>query len=799
MAVRQGGFMQKLLLRIGAGFALVTLLAAGAGWYALRSSLPAVDGRRAASGLEAAVSIERDARGAVTLNGSRRPDLGFALGFAHAQDRLFQMDLLRRASAGELSALLGPAALGSDRRLRVHRFRAVAAATLAAAPPDQRALLEAYAAGVNAGAASLAVRPFEYLLLRTRPEPWRPEDTVLVALTLFVELQDTDGHAKLQRGLIRAGLPEAAARFVYSAATDWEAALDGSHSDPPAVPGPADYDLRRLGDLDFNPPPRHSRSRAPAGSNNWAVSGARTASGAALIANDQHLGLRVPNIWYRARLRLAAADRAPIDVTGTTLPGAPMVIAGSNGHVAWGFTNSYGDYEDVIIAVPDPSDPSRYLTAAGAHPFTHAPERIEVNGAAPVDLDVVGTQWGPVIGRDSAGRALALEWVAHDPAAINLGLADLESATSLTEALQRASGIGMPAQNFVAGDAAGHIGWTIAGRIPRRKPGDATVPRLSTDPGVGFEGWVAAADYPRIVDPIAGQIATANARVVGGAALATIGDGGYDRGARAGRIQADLAARGSRQTPADMLAVQLDDAAVFLQRWQARLLALLDAPAIAGHPRRAELRAVLGTWSGHAALDDAAYRLVRAVRAEVERRVFYALIAPARAQNPAFRFEPPLTFEGPLWALLEEQPAHLVPPGAANWREFLLVAVDAAVASLDAECPQLSACSWGRANRMRIRHPLSAAVPLLGALLDMPAESLPGDHDMPRVLLPDFGASERFGVSPGHEGEAYFEMPGGQSGHPLSPYFRAGHADWAQGEPAPFLPGPAVHVLTLVP
>jgi penicillin amidase len=790
--------MQKLMLRIGAGLVLVTLLAGGAGWYTLRSSLPVVDGRRTVHELGAAVTIERDGRGVVTISASQRRDLGYALGFAHGQDRLFQMDLLRRASAGELSALLGPAALASDRQLRVHRFRAVADAAVAAASPDERALLEAYAAGVNAGAASLAVRPFEYLLLQTAPEPWRPVDTLLVAFTLFVQLQDADGHTKLQRGLVHAALPEAAAKFVYATAPEWEAALDGSHSDAPVVPAPTDYDLRRLGDLDFDPP-RHSRSRAPAGSNNWAIAGSRTASGAALVANDQHLGLHVPNIWYHARLRLAAAERAPIDVTGTTLPGVPLVLAGSNGHVAWGFTNSYGDYEDVIVAVPDPVDQGRYLTATGSRPFTHARERILIKGAAPVDLDVVGTEWGPVIGRDSSGRALALEWVAHDAAAVNLGLQGLESATSVTEALAVAARVGMPAQNFVVGDAAGHIGWTIAGRIPRRRPGDAAVPRLSTDPAVGFAGWVAAADYPRIVDPATGQIATANARAVGGAALATIGDGGYDRGARAGRIQADLLARGDRQTPSDMLALQLDDAAVFLERWRTRLLALLDAAATAGHPRRAELRAVLGSWSGRAAVDDAAYRLVRVFRAEVERRVFYALIAPARAQNPAFRFEPPLTFEGPLWMLLEQQPAHLVPPGSANWREFLLLAADAAVASLDAQCARLSECTWGRANVIRIRHPLSGAVPGLAALLDTPAEPLPGDHDMPRVLTPSFGASERFGVSPGHEDQAYFEMPGGQSGHPLSPYFRADHEAWAHGEPAPFLPGPAVHVLALVP
>ena len=539
--------------------------------------------------------------------------------------------------------------------------------------------------------------------------------------------------------------------------------------------------------------------RPDSGSNNWAVAGSRTATGAALLANDMHLGLSVPNTWYRARLRVTAGGGAPVDITGVTLPGTPAVVAGSNGHIAWGFTNSYGDFEDLIIAVPDPAVADRYLTALGSRPFTHSREKILVKGASPVELDVVGTEWGPVIGHDAEHRAIVLEWTAHLPEALNLDLLGLETAASVDAALAIAAHCGIPAQNFVVGDGGGHIGWTIAGRIPTRAPGDASVPRLSPDPGVGFTGWLAAAAHPRIVDPPSGQLATANARVVGGEQLALIGDGGYDRGVRAGRIQADLRARGDRQTPHDMLAVQLDDSAVFLARWRDRLAALLDSSSTQGDPRRAELRRVLDSWTGHAAVDDAAYRLVRAFHLEVERRVYFALIAPARAGSPAFRFAPPPSFEGPLWTLLEQQPPHLVPPGAANWHDFLLVAADAAVASLAAECPRLNECTWGRVNVVRIRHPMSPQLPGLRALIDVPAEALPGDEDMPRVMAPSFGASERFGVSPGHEDQAYFHMPGGQSGHPLSPYFLAGHNAWAHGQPVPFLPGRAEHTLALTP
>ncbi len=789
--------MQKLLLRLGAALLLAMLVAAVGGWLALRGSLPPEDGRRGAAGLGAPLTIERDAAGVVTVTGKNRADLAFGLGYAHAQDRLFQMDLLRRASAGELSALLGAATLATDRQLRVHRFRAVARAALAASPPAQRELLEAYAAGVNAGAASLRVRPFEYLLLRAEPEPWRAEDSVLVVLAMFLQLQESDGHAKLQRALIRAALPPAAAEFVYADSTDWDAALDDSHRAAPVVPSPEQYDLRRLGELDFSPPPHHARPRSAPGSNNWAVAGRRTTTGAALVANDMHLTIRAPNTWYRARLRSSGAPA--LDITGVTLPGTPAVVAGSNGHVAWGFTNSYGDFEDVVVVVPDAAVADHYLAADGSHALTHVRERIEVHGGAPVDVDVAGTQWGPIVAHDAEGRGLALEWTAQDPSALNLELVSLEGASTASEALAIAARAGIPAQNFVVGDSAGHIGWTIAGQIPRRRGGDGSVPRLSTDATTGFDGWLDPAAHPRIEDPVSGQIATANARVVGGEALALLGDGGFDRGARAGRILKDLAARGDRLAPKDMLAVQLDDSAEFLARWHHRLDALLDATAVADHPRRAELKSVLGKWSGHAAVDDAAYRLVRAFRGEVERRVFYALIAPARQQSPAFRFQPPSSFEGPLWALLEKQPVSLVPPDAANWREFLLVAADAAVAGLDAECPHLAECTWGRANTVRIRHPLAASVSGLGALTDYPVEELPGDNDMPRVIGPNFGASERFGVSPGHEAEAYFHMPGGQSGHPLSHYYLAGHHAWAHGDPAPFLPGVAAHVLQLDP
>ncbi len=789
--------MQKLFLRLGVALVLCVILFCSAAYGFLWLSLPVLDGQLLSKTLAKQVNVERDDRGVVTVTGSTRADIAYGLGLVHAQDRRFQMDLLRRASAGELSELLGPSTVDTDRRLRVHGFRAVARKVIAGLSVEQLQLLGAYAAGVNAGTAELKGRPFEYLLLGATPQEWLPEDSILVVLAMFVQLQDPEAHTKIQRGLVAEQLPDAVARFLYADATDWDAAQDNTHRDDPVIPTASQYDLRLMssqrGGL-----ARHGRTQSLVGSNNWVLSGARTQSGAALIANDMHLGLRVPNTWYRARMVLTSSNGNAVDITGVTLPGAPLVVAGSNGKVAWGFTNSYGDFQDVVRLVLDPAQSDHYLTARGSEPLMHAHEQIRVRGAASIDLDVLGTRFGPVIG-SATGQLYALMWAAHDPAALNLGLLDLETATNATAALDIAARSGIPAQNFVVGDAVGHIGWTIAGAIPARNGDNTEVPRLSTDQLLGFKGWIPPAAHPRLVDPVIGQIVTANARVVGGDALKIIGDGGYDRGARALQAVRKLQARGNQQTPEDMLAVQTDDTAVFLQRWHKRLVELLDSAAIEGRPRRAELSRALAGWTGHAAINDAAYRLVRAFRQEVENRVFDALILPAHEKYPAFRFEPPASFEGPLWSLLTAEPAHLVPPGSSDWRAFLLLAVDASLSNLDPSCPVLAQCTWGKADVVHIQHPLSSAIPALSSFLDMPAEQLPGDTDMPRVSGAHFGASERFGVSPGHEKEAYFEMPTGQSGHPLSSYYRAGHVDWAHGASAPFLPGPPAHSLMLVP
>jgi penicillin amidase len=786
--------MRAHLSRLLASLAVLVLAALAAAWFTLRASLPVIDGRAELPGLTASVSVERDAAGVPTLTGRNRADLARALGYLHGQDRFFQMDLMRRAAAGELSALLGPSLLPEDRELRVHRFRDVAARVVSGADASSLAVLQAYTAGVNAGLASLRSRPFEYWVLGSRPEPWRDEDTILCVHAMFLQLQDYSGHRQLQRGLLRSALPEGLWRFLEAGATDWEAAVDGSHGPAPAVPLAAEIDLRKLTGLPVQVPERVLR-HLDLGSNNWAVAGSRTANGAAIVANDMHLDFRVPIIWYRVRLR-QTGDGA-FDAVGVTLPGAPTIVAGSNAHIAWGFTNSYGQFSRVIRLVPVANDPDAYATAEGPHKLRYVDEAIAVKGAPTEHLRVALSEWGPVMGKDWQGRPYAFEWTAQDPAAINLDMIALERIHSAAEAIRAAARFGIPGQNFMVADSEGHIGWTIAGRLPRRAAPDSDLPWASTDAAVGFDGWLDAADQPHVLDPLDGLLWSANARVVGGNDSALIGDDGMDRGARAAQIKADLYDARPAFTPLSSLSIQLDDRAVFLERWRALMSVAIEQARTRGDPGADAAHDVLARWSGHALPSDPAYRLVNAFRLQVEARAFYMLVAPARRLAPDFEFEIPDSFEGPLWRLMQERPANLLASNYADWDAFLRDALTASE-QLPAGCTELASCTWGTVNALHVAHPLSSALPFLARFLDMPTLSLPGGrHDMPRIQGPDYGASERFSVAPGHERDGYFHMPGGQSGNPFSPFYRAGFSDWAQGRPTPLLPGAIAHSMLL--
>lgn len=784
----------KRLWRVALALAAVVAIT----WFTvtvlLRASLPQLDGAAVVSGLGHPVSVRRDEQGKPVIQGRSLADALRALGFVHAQERFFQMDLMRRDAAGELAELVGPAAIAHDRARRLHPAREVAAQVVADLPPAQRQLLAAYTQGVNAGLTALQSKPFEYWLLGTEPRLWTPEDSVLVILSMSHTLQDADGSRERALGVMHRALPPALYRFLARSGSEWDAPLTGDAFAAPPLPGPAAVNIHD----------RHLAARVPmqaprplAGSNAWAVSGERAAGGRALLANDMHLPLRVPNTWYLARLEVNIPGN-PLDVTGVTLPGAPAVVVGSNRYLAWGFTNSYGDWVDNVRLHTDAAHPGRYRVPDGWEAFGKRTETIRVNGSKPVTETIRTTRWGPVI-EGGDGRLFAVHWLGDQPAATNLGLLDFMQLHSVAEALQMAPNVGIPPQNLVAADSDGHIGWTVMGRIPRRAGFDPTLPADWSKSGRGWQGWVDGSRYPRVLDPSDGLIWTANARVVGGAALDLIGNGGYALGARAGQIRDDLRAL-PVPTRQDMHAIQLDTRAVLLKRWRDLLLKLLDEDALRGYPDRAEFRQVLvDEWTGRAAVDDAAYRLVREFRSEVIQAALPPLVTGCRKLDPNFRLPWLPESEAIAWDLVSRRPANLLAADFPSWRAFLLAQVDSTVRRLKRHGSRLADRTWGRRNRVRIQHPLSRAIPLLGQWLDMPARQLPGDIFMPRVQTPDFGASERLVVAPGREEDGYFTMPGGESGHPLSPFYATEQPAWANGETGRLMPGPPRHQLVLVP
>ena len=791
-ASKVGSTMRRWLKRGLIALVVLVVAASITAYCLLHGSLPVLEGQQALPGLNAAVTLSRDANGTVTIDAQNETDALRALGYVHAQERFFEMDLMRRVAAGELSALVGAAALDVDKQHRLHRLRARVEHDLPLIVAEKHPQLDAYVAGVNAGLNNLHTRPWPYLLLRQAPQPWRAEDTPLAAFAMYFDLQGGENKSELALWQMRPHLPPALYALLTHDGTRWDAPLQGSARGDAVLPAADQVNLRTLpGDpVDT----LTADARHIPGSNNFAVDASLTADGRAIVADDMHLSLRAPNIWFRARLRYPdpIAPGGKVDVQGFTLPGLPLVVAGSNGHVAWGFTNSYIDTQDWKLETPC----VRAATPACASLRKYA-ERIDIAHGKPVYLQVEESAWGPVVQPQADGRVLSLRWAAHLPGAVNLGLMRFAHARDVEDALALAQDIALPTQNLVIADTQGQIAWRLLGPIPQRAascPASNTVidARTQTCPP-----WaISTHDNPVLRSPEYPRLWTANARVVDGATLATVGDGGYILGARAAQIRDDLQAR-QRFDERDLLAVQLDDRAVFLTPWQHLLH---ECAKTANTPALHALAQAASRWEGRAIPASVSYRIVREWRLAVTARIADGLLAPARAALGKDFEKPDLPqLEGVVWPLVTQRPDNLLPRRYASWNALFEDAASEVRSKLEHTGP-LAQRTWGERNTAAICHPLAKAIPIFGKpWLCMPAQALAGDGNMPRVVGPAFGASERMVVSPGHEQDGIIEMPGGQSGHPLSPFWGAGHTAWVEGKPTPFLPGPVKYTLTLLP
>ncbi|WP_263368409.1 penicillin acylase family protein [Edaphobacter bradus] len=842
---RFGWILLSLLILVVLAFTLIRL------WthQALRGSLPQIDGSLSIAGLSAPVTVQRDSHGVPHIRAASLDDLVLAQGFVTAQDRLFQMDLLRRHAAGELAEILGANLLIHDRTQRTLQLRAAADRVVAALPADQLHYLELYARGVNDSIElQRAHLPLEFRILRYKPAPWTPRDSLLVGLAMFEDLTNTF-PVKLSREAIAAHLSPELVDDLYPVgswrdhpptqpAVDLTAPqqsipdipLDESQTrltkpaTPATNPGDPEPALSLPKGLDSETWDRSATAstssahdllalqqslRNPvcegclAGSNNWVVAGSRTASGKPLLSNDMHLAHSVPGIWYEADLE-SPASTGEFHAAGVSLPGLPFIVVGHNSHIAWGFTNLGADVQDIYIEQLRGSGQSeQFLASDGSwQPVLHQTEVIHVHNGHDVTLDVAATRHGntitPILSSllPSEKRPLSLRWTIYDPATLDTPLLSINSATDWTSFLAAFSTFGGPAQNVVYADDQGHIGYHAVGYIPVRgslaQPTPLTSVPVAVDTAHEWSGYIPFDKLPQAFDPPNGVLATANARVApeGYPYPITLDWAAPYRNERIWKV---LLGR-DHLTPADMLALQTDIYSDLDHDVAQRLAYAIDHSGTKDR-RLHQAADLLRNWDGNVTADSPAAPIAIAAR-----NALWALILAPRltpATSPSSQSGP----GEPLWQLyswgeksyageqiIMHTPDRWLPSTYHNWDELLTAAVARGLASTNAPA-DLTHWSEGKSHPVEIEHPVFTHVPLHNLLIGLPigtgVQPQSGDTTTVKQVDRSFGPSERLTADLGNLDNSTLNLVLGESGNPASPWFLDQWPAWYKGTTFP--------------
>ncbi len=794
--------MLALLLLLG--------LAAAALWLYSRLSLPQTEGALSVAGPHAQVSIERDALGIPTIRAKSIDDALFGLGFAHAQDRLWQLETHKRIGSGRLAQAFGEPALENDKFLRALGVKRAAAKQWAQASPEVHAAVLAYTAGINAYIKeSMTARPPEFVVLGLRPEPWMPEDTMAWAIMMAWDL---GGNWSTEMLRMRLALKLPVARI--------NELIPPYPGDAPLVT--ADYatlfrELRldgRLGNQALNAAPPSGVEGV--GSNNWVVHGSRTDTGKPLLANDPHLKLSTPALWYFARL-----EAPGLKVAGATMPGLPLMVLGQNEHIAWGFTNTAPDVQDLYLERIKPDDPAQYQTPEGWAVFESFTETIQVKGGADVSLRVRATRHGPVISdsgnaqgligtADKPGYALALRWTAldPDPGTLEAGLS-FSRATSVAEFIAASSTYIAPMQNMVVADRSGHIGVVSAGRVPVRKPDNdlkGQVPSPGWDARYDWAGFVEPTQTPRETDPARGWIATANQRIHG-PDYAHYLTSEWAVPYRMQRIEQLLAAK-PKHSLDSLRAIQAD----VLSLGTLRLLPLIRK-AQSAHPLAAAARRELAAFDGTMAAERAAPLIFWAWARQLTLTVFGdELGRPMLDRTLGGR-----SFRDALEGVLERDDGFWCDNKTTPATETCAQQIDAAFThALDelqaVHGADVSAWQWGKAHQARSEHRPFSRVKALAPWFEL-RTPVGGDTytvNVSRVAMrPDAATGELYLDEHGPSLRALYDLgdpaksrvmhSSGQSGNVFSPQYRSFVKPWAAVEYVPLWGAPADQTLLLSP
>ncbi len=808
----RGGFLRGLRWILVVFVLLVLAVAAGL-YLVARSALPQLDGSLAVRGLSAPVTVVRDGQGVPTIEAGSYADLYFAQGYVTAQDRLWQMDVMRRAAAGELSEIIGEDTLKMDREQRILGLRAAAGKSLAMASPRDVDQLNAYARGVNAFMESHQNSlPIEFRIMGYKPKPWLPEDSICIANQMVEYLNHGYFATALAKEKILAKLgPELTAELFVN--RSW-------HDRPPTVMredlAQPDHGQNSDSDdeednLDGDPDNSVTRGadrsaagwarRVPEmvlGSNDWVVSGDHTVTGKPLLSNDMHLGHQMPNLWYEAHLK-----SGEVDVVGVTLPGMPHVVVGHNQRVAWGFTNVGPAVEDVYIENFDAS--GKYQTPEGWKEPEHRVEVIHVKGKPDVTVDVKITRHGPVISELVPGekRELALRWTIYD--GLRLPFFDVDRARNWEQFTQAFSQLDAPGQNVVFADVDGNIGYHATGKIPIRAAGDGSLPVSGADNAHEWTGFVPFDKLPNIYNPPSGIIATANARITPDKYPYSLGFE-WEAPWRTERIYHVLEA-GRKMSAADMLALQTDihsENDLFVAE---RLVYAVD------HAQKPSARArqaadLMRGWDGRMLKESAAPTLARKANTELPRLLLEPKLGVAGEEdkNGELNWKTYSTYMRSVWleGVITHKPARWLPSSYANYDELLAAAVEAVVNAKDAP-KDLASWRWGGVNPAEIEHPILSKIPGLRRWSGPGVQEQSGSGYTVKAVTKHEGPSERFTANMADLDASTLNTVTGQGGNFLSPHYMDQWKAWYEGTTFPLAFSPkaveaaAAHSLVLEP
>jgi penicillin amidase len=791
-------------LRIFSGLIFIPiLLIVGAVAYAYitaRAALPQLDGNLSVRGLSAPVKVTRDGHGVPSIEAASLEDLFLAQGYVTAQDRLWQMDVMRRFGAGELSEILGEDTLKIDREHRILGLRAAAKKSLGTASPRDRSYFEAYARGVNTFIEDHRKSlPIEFHILKYLPKPWQAEDSIVIANQMVKDLNFYTFGDTLAREKILAKLgPELTADLYVNRSwhdrpptvmredlSDQQNQSDAGERDDTDQDKDKDDD-----DFDDDSGPDNAVTRqaggisiwdqhipeAANGSNDWVVSGAHTVTGKPLLSNDMHLGHQMPNLWYEAHLKSGS-----LDVVGVTLPGMPYVIVGHNQRVAWGFTNVGPTVADAFIETCDAQ--GAYQTPQGWQQPEHREEVIHVKAKPDVTVDVKITRHGPIISELIPGesRQVALRWTLYD--GLHMPFFDVDTAQNWDDFRKAFSQLDAPGQNVVYADVDGNIGYQTTGHIPIRAAGDGSLPVSGADDAHEWKSYIPFDKLPRIYNPSSGIIATANGRITPDNYPYSV-SAEWEAPWRTARIYHVLES-GRKFASSDMLTLENDVQSENDLFAAERFVYSVDHAAKPS-PRAKQAADMMRNWDGRMLASSTAATVAVRSAHELTRLLLEPKLGSApEDQNQQ---ETALSWKTYHWQMetvwlqnvMLHQPKRWLPEKYSNYDELLTAAVEAAVNGPDAP-KDLGAWRWGRVNAIAIEHPVLGKIPGLERWTAPGIKEQSGSGYTVKAVTRHHGPSERFTANLADLDQSTLNTVTGQDGNFLSPYYMDQWKAWYEG------------------